>query len=56
MGRTVAHDLALAESWGYPRRDAVRIVARFALLRAEEGMAHPVPYLRDLHRLMIATA
>jgi hypothetical protein len=56
MGRTVAQDVALAESWGYPRRDAVRIVARFALLRAEEGTAHPVSYLRDLHGLMVATA
>jgi hypothetical protein len=56
VGRTVAHDVALAESWGYPRRDAVRIVARYTLLRAEEGVSHPVMYLRDLHQLMIATA
>jgi hypothetical protein len=56
MGRTLAHDVALAESWGYPRRDAVRIVARYALLRAEEGMSHPEAYLRDLHQLMVATA
>ena len=56
MGRTLAHDVALAESWGYPRRDAVRIVARFALLQAEDGVTHPEAYLRDLHRLMVATA
>lgn len=56
MGRTLTHDISLAESWGYPRRDAVRLVARMALLRADEGVSYSEAYLRDLHRMMVATA
>jgi hypothetical protein len=56
MGRTLTHDVALAESWGYTRREAIRVVARLALIRAEEGMPHPADYLRELHRMMVATA
>lgn len=56
MGRTLADDITLATSWGYPEREAVRVVARLALVRAEQGARYSERYLRDLHRLMIATA
>jgi hypothetical protein len=56
MGRTLAHDITLATSWGYPQREAVRVVARLALLRAEQGARYSESYLRELHQLMVATA
>jgi hypothetical protein len=56
MGRTVTHDIALAETWGYTPRDAVRLVARMTLLRADEGVCYSEAYLRDLHSMMVATA
>ena len=56
MGRTLADDVPLAESWGYSRRDAIRVVARLALIRADEGVQHPVEYLRELYEMMVATA
>lgn len=56
MGRTLTHDIALAETWGYTQRDAVRLVARMTLLRAEEGVCYPESYLRDLHHMMVRTA
>ena len=56
MGRTLAHDITLATSWGYPKREAVRVIARLALLRAEQGARYSESYLRDLHALMVATA
>jgi hypothetical protein len=56
MGRTLTHDIALAETWGYSERDAVRLVARMTLLRADEGVSYDETYLRDLHRMMVTTA
>jgi hypothetical protein len=56
MGRTLTHDIALAETWGYTQRDAVRLVARMTLLRADDGVSYPETYLRDLHHMMVATA
>lgn len=56
MGRTLTHDIALAETWGYTQRDAVRLVARMTLLRADEGVSYPETYLRDLHHMMVVTA
>ena len=56
MGRTLTHDITLATSWGYPQREAVRVVARLALLRAEQGATYSESYLRELHHLMVATA
>lgn len=56
MGRAITHDIALAESWGYTERDAVRLVARMTLLHAEDGRRYSETYLRDLHQMMVATA
>jgi hypothetical protein len=56
MGHTLAHDITLAASWGYPQREAVRVVARLALLRADQGARYSEGYLRELHNLMVATA
>ena len=56
MGRTLTHDIALAETWGYSERDAVRLVARMTLLRADEGVSYDETYLRDLHGMMVRTA
>jgi hypothetical protein len=56
MGHTLADDITLATSWGYPEREAVRVVARLALLRAEQGARYSEKYLRELHGLMVATA
>jgi hypothetical protein len=56
MGRTLVDDIRLATSWGYPEREAVRVVARLALLRAEQGARYSEGYLRELHGLMVATA
>ncbi|HSK91758.1 MAG TPA: hypothetical protein VK875_10640 [Euzebyales bacterium] len=56
MGRTLTQDVALARTWGYNERDAVRFVARMTLVRAEEGVSYSERYLRDLHHLMVATA
>jgi hypothetical protein len=56
MGQQFIEDLALARSWGYPLRDAVRFVARVTLLRAEQGRRYSEEYLRQLHETMVATA
>ena len=56
MGRELGHDIALAQAWGNNLRDAVRLVARVTLVHAEDGRAFSEAYLRDLHRMMVATA
>ena len=56
MGRMLTDDIALARTWGYSQRDAVRVVARLTLLRADEGVRYSDTYLRGLHQMMVATA
>ena len=53
---SLTHDVELVETWGLSRRDAVRLIARVVLLRADEGVRYSSNYLRDLHDLMVATA
>lgn len=56
FGTSLGQDVASVETLGYTRRDAVRVVARMTLLRADEGARYRETYLGDLHRLMVATA
>ena len=56
MGLTAAHDVAKITAQGYSLRDAVREVARRALADAEHGASHSSIYLKEIHRLMVATA
>lgn len=56
MGLTAAHDVAQAEALGYSLHDAVRYVARRALADADDGVSYSSAYLREIHRLMVATA
>lgn len=56
MALTVAQDVAKLTALGYSLRDAVRQVARRALAEAERGVSYSSAYLREVHRLMVATA
>lgn len=56
MALTVAHDVAKLIAAGHSLRAAVRQLARRALADAERGATHSSAYLRELHRLMVATA
>lgn len=56
MALTVAQDVARLITAGYSLRDAVRHLARRALADAERGASHSSAYLREIHRLMVATA
>lgn len=56
MGEQIMDDVALARSWGYPLPEAVRLVARITLLRAEQGRRYTEDYLRQLHEMMVSTA
>lgn len=56
MGLTAAHDVAKITALGYSLRDAVREVARRALRDAERGASYSSLYLKEIHRLMVATA
>ncbi|MBW3606720.1 MAG: hypothetical protein KY460_17800 [Actinobacteria bacterium] len=48
--------MARITALGYSLRDAVRYVARQAVAEAERGASYSSVYLREVHRLMIATA
>ncbi|HSJ46482.1 MAG TPA: hypothetical protein VK923_17535 [Euzebyales bacterium] len=56
MALTVAQDVAKLTALGYSLRHAVRQVARRALTEAERGVSYSSVYLREVHRLMLATA
>lgn len=56
MGLTAKQDVARAAALGYSLRDAVRHVARRAIAEADRGASYSSVYLREIHRLMVATA
>lgn len=56
VGLTAKQDVARVTALGYSLRDAVRYVARRALTEAERGVSYSSAYLREIHRLMVATA
>lgn len=56
MGLTVMQDVARATALGYSLPEAVRHVASRAITEAERGASYSSVYLREIHRLMVATA
>ncbi len=56
MGLTAAQDVARAAALGLPLGEAVRQVAQRALADTDRGASYSSVYLREIHRLMIATA
>ena len=56
MALTVVQDVARLTMAGYSLRDAIRRLARQALVDAERGAGHSSADRREIHRLMVATA
>lgn len=56
MGLTATQDVARVTALGCSLPDAVRYVARRAVAEANRGASYSSMYLREVHRLMVATA
>jgi hypothetical protein len=56
MGLTATQDVARVTALGYSLHEAVRHVARRAVAEADHGASYSAVYLREVHRLMVATA
>ena len=56
MGLTATQDVARVTALGYSLHEAVRYVARRVIVEADHAASYSSVYLREVHRLMVATA